>query len=441
MSLQKVKQGIISASNIIGLTAGANGGLVVVDNGVETLTTKDGVSVARYYVDYDESRMAGIKLVRQACSAQLSEHGDGTTATAVMLGSLVRQRISKRQIAKIDAELEKLTPESICQHGSLQDAALTSSNYDHAIADPIYAAIRENGKDGLYICEQAPVKGIESESVKGFYFQGGYIDPYCVNTNNGRCIFKEPIVWCKAEYNLKDLEPIAGRAISENRPLVIIGQPDEQARESLKANHLRGVLMSAIITPEKLGHALDVLITDCQKILGGQYGVIDKAVISPRTTILTHSQDLTDYAESIRIAEAGSDAEKNENDMRASRLLGRVCLIKVGALTASALRQFSDQVDDCLRSTLSAARHGTCAGGGRGLLDAVKNPHLRRAVKAYMRAIGDKTGEKKLNPLGVDFIDSRGVVVSAIKNAWEVARQIHKSGDTIIYKKPLTIQG
>lgn len=430
--MRKIKQGIKSASRIIGLTAGANGRLIVIDNGVETLTTKDGVSVARDFYEKDPEKMTGVRLVRQACRAQLSEHGDGTTATAVMLGSLALAHMTKRQLAQIDAELNNLVPEAIPEAGTLEDAALTSANYSHEIADPIASAVRKNGAKGLYICEQAPVKGIVAESVNGFYFQGGFGDPYCVNTNKGTCVFKEPLVWCKAEYNLNDLAPIAGRAVQERRPLICIGQPDEQARESLKANHLQGTLLSAIVMPEKIGHALDVLITDIEKILGGHYGVIEKAVITPRTTMLTHSQDLTEYAESIRVAEAGSDAEKNENDMRASRLVGKVCMIKVGASTASALRQFSDQVDDCLRSTISAAKYGTCAGGGKALLETVHNKHLKKAVRAYMKAIGDTTGTKRLNPLGAEFIDSRGVVVSALKNAWAIARQVHKAGDKIL---------
>lgn len=433
--LRKIKQGIKRAAHVIGLTAGANGRLIVVNKGVDTLTTKDGVSVARDLYDTDPARMAGIKLVTQACSAQLREHGDGTTATAVMCGSLCTQRISDYALRAIDMELDALTPDSITPAGTMKEAALTSANYSHAIADPLHAAIELNGKDGLYICEQAPVNGIVSESVNGFYLQGGYADPYCVNTNNGSCVYLNPLVWCKAEYNLSDMMPAVNRAIAEGRALVLIGQPDEQARESLKTNHLNGMLLSAMIIPEKIGRQLDILITDIEKILGDHMGVIDKAVVGKVNTILTHSVDLSEYADSIRAAEASCDAEKNENEMRASRLLGKVCLIKVGAQTASALRQFSDQVDDCLRSTLSAARFGTCAGGGKGLLDAVKNPHLRRAVKAYMRAIGDMSGTKKLNPLGAEFIDSRGVVVSAIKNAWEVARQIHRAGDTIIKKE------
>lgn len=432
--LRKIKQGIKHAADTIGLTAGANGRLIIVDTGVETLTTKDGVSVARFLRDMDDARMAGIKLVTQACSAQLREHGDGTTATAVMCGSLCTQRISRRAAAQIDRELKDLVPESITESGTLYNAALTSANYDCTIAAPLHQAIKTNGKDGLYICEQAPVSGIVSESVNGFFFQGGYVDPYCVNTANGSCVYLAPLVWCKSEYNLNDMMPAINRAMAEGRALVLIGQPDEQARESLKSNHLKGVLLSAMIIPEKIGRQLDILITDLQKILGGDMGVIDKAVISPRTTILTHSVDLAEYAESIKVAEASCEAEQKENEMRASRLLGRVCIIKVGAQTASALRQFSDQVDDCLRSTLSAARYGTCAGGGRALLDAVHNPHLRRAVKAYMQAIGDTTGKRKLNPLDADFIDSRGVVVSALKNAWDVARQIHRVGDTIIYR-------
>lgn len=441
-NIRKVKQGIQYAAKMIGKTAGARGRLILVDNGVDTLMTKDGVSVARFLKSDDESIMAGINLVRQACNAQLREHGDGTTATAVMCGSLCGQRISRAAMRAIDSELAKLSHQSVNEYGKLKNAALTSANYSHEIADPICQAIETNGKDGLYICEQAPVQGIVAESVNGFFIQGGYADPYPVNTPNGTCVFNAPLVWCKAEYDLNDLMPVAQRASNEGRPLIIIGNPDEQARQSLKDNHLRGILTSAMVIPEKIGRQLDVLLTDIMKITGDENpGMIDKAVISPRTTILTHSVDLTDYAMAIHDAEAGSDAEKSENEMRASRLLGKVCMIKVGASTASALRQFSDQVDDCLKSTLSAAKYGTCAGGGRGLMDTVKNRHLRRAVRAYMRAIGDKTGVKCLNPYGAMFIDSRGVVVSAIKKAWDVARQIHSAADeTIVYKKQLPNQ-
>lgn len=432
MSLRKIKQGIQSTSAIIGQTAGANGRLVIVNNGVETLSTKDGVSVARFYSEKDPAKQAGVKLVQQVCGAQLAEHGDGTTATAVMFGSLCRGHISDREIRAIDDELDALTPYLIKSAGTLYESAFTSANYNRDISLPIAEAVSNNGPDGLYMCEQAPVKGIVAETVNGFYFQGGYADPYCVNTATGRAEFNEPMVWCKSEYNLNDLMPIVGRAMTEGRALIIIGTPDEQARQSLKDNHLKGVLMSAIVIPEKIGRALDVLISDIQHVLGGEFGVVSKASISPRTTILTHDKDCAEYAESIKNAEAGSEPEKNENEMRAARLNGKVCLIKVGARTASDLRQFSDQVDDCLRSTISAARYGTCAGGGLGLLNAVHHPRLRRAVKAYMRAIGDTTGQKKLNPLGARFIDSRGVVVSAIKNAWRVARQVHRTGGTII---------
>lgn len=437
-----VKKSIIKISNLVKLTAGAEGRTVLINNGVDCVSTKDGISVLLAYQPKDKIELAAKLLLQQALSRQLMEHGDGTTATACFMGEFLKNKYSLADIRAMDSLINDLS-KKILDKGdknfNLHNLALVSCNFDEDIANIIAEAVEKNGINGTYIVEPSSELGINLKQVAGYEFKSGFADPIFMNMQ-GRTEYTNPLFLIKRDITITDVSAMSRLAIDNNRPLVIIGDYDEQVRQSVIYNHKQGVCSYCLIKLQEMGKDKDNLINDITATIDN----CKKITVRAKSTIIEHNTDLSNYIKGIEALETTSDLEKENNQKRVASLKGQVCKILVGERTNAGLRSKLDSIDDCIKSCISGLKYGVVQGGGYFLYDLVKKENLKNTVvkilelvaKSYYSCILENAGVKadgKFHNLlnGYEIIDSAGVVASSLNNAWAGAREVLYSKELI----------
>lgn len=429
-----LKKAIIKIADLVKLTAGADGRTILINNSVDCVATKDGISVLNAYQPLDNIELAGKLLLQQALSRQLLEHGDGTTATACFMAEFLKYNYSLKEIKEMD-ELVRITHNSILLNSNhkfnLFDLAMVSNNFDKEIAEIVEKAVENNGKNGTYIVEPSSELGIKLKQVAGFEFKSGFADPIFMNLQ-GRVEYTNPLFLVKRDITITEVAQYSQIAINNNQPLVIIGDYDEQVKQSVIYNHKQGVCRYCLIRLQEMGKEKDDLINDINEIVK----TCKKITIRAKSTIIEHNTDLQNYTEKIENLEVSSDLEKENNNKRVARLKGQVCKILVGERTTAGLRSKLDSIDDCIKSCISGLKFGVVQGGGYFLYNFVKDKKLKRIVKSYYACILKNAGKKadgkfhNLNNYNI-IIDSAGVVASSLNNAWAGAREVLYSKDLI----------
>jgi chaperonin GroEL len=424
--MDKIRKGIVKAADFVAKTAGPNGKNIIFSNSADAIATKDGVSVIRNFRLDDPAEMAGVHLVRQACERQLVEYGDGTTATAVIMGSFVSRSYSRGDIVKIDEAIESLDLSPVRTIVNLMYVAMVASNGNKEVSDSVVEAVQKCGIDGRYICEQSWNTGIQIEYANGFDWNAGYIDPVFANIN-GAAVLNNPVVLLMKNYGTEKetIEKIQS-AVSAGRPVLIVGNPDYDILGAIAQWHREKKAQFCLVNIPGAGHIKDDFAADLQALIDS--GGIRQAIVRAHSASIKHDGDMSDYIAKLESAEVASGAEGDERKDRIARLTGKVAVIKIGSDTNAGLRVLADCVDDTIKSCVSAIRHGVVEGGGWALAKAargIKIPALKLAMTAPVRNLHWKI-------VGPRIIDSAGVVKGALKNAWEGAKQFINASGLII---------
>ncbi len=437
--MENLKKAIIKISELIKSTAGAGGRTILINNGCDCVATKDGISVLNAYKPLNDIELSAKLLLQQALSRQLFEHGDGTTATACFFAEFLKDEYDLEKIKKIDKLVDKLKNKilnSAVHNFDIKDIALVSSNFNEEIANIVSTAIKSNGVNGSYIVEPSSVLGIELQQVNGFEFKFGFTDPIFMNYG-GRCEFEKPLFLIKRDIRIEEVAQFTQLAIDSGKPLVVIGDYDEQVRQSIVYNHSQGICRYCLISlKQSFGKEKDDLINDLNKIVQN----CNKIIIKNKSTIIIHNTDIEEYVLNIEKLEVASDVEKEYLNTRIARLKGQVCKIKIGERTTAGLRSKLDSIDDCIKSCISALKYGVVTGGGYALLKFSKRNMIKNIANSYYSAILENSGLKpdgKFHNLLKNYkiCDSAGVVASSLCNAWAGAREVLYSHDLIINKK------
>jgi chaperonin GroEL len=429
-----IKKSVIRIANLIKLTAGASGRTVLINNGVDCVVTKDGISVLMAYQPKNKIETAAKLLLQQALSRQLIEHGDGTTATACFMAEFLKMKLNLADIKAMDNCIENFVWQIEAKANkqfNIKDVAMVSSNFNEKIADIITTAIDKNGVNGTYFVDQSSELGLRLEQINGFEFKSGFADPIFMN-KAGMCDYVNSLFLIKRDITITDVSAMSRLAMEQNRPLVIIGDYDEQVKQSVIYNHSQGVCRYGLVKLQEMGKDKDNLINDLNEIVSNTTRIVVKA----KSTIIEHNSDLTNYIIKLQHLETSSDLEKEQINKRIASLKGQVCKIFVGERTNASLRSTLDSIDDCIKSCISALKYGTVQGGGYFLYELTKGTKLEKIAYSYYACILKNAGVKpkdifiNLNKYG-NVVDSAGVVISSLRNAWAGAREILYSKELI----------
>jgi chaperonin GroEL len=409
---QAMLRGINKLADAVVVTLGPGGRNVCLEKAFGSPTiTKDGVSVAKEIELEDPVENLGCRLIREAASKTSDDAGDGTTTSTLLTRYLV-VRGSKRTENHFSPVYYKHGMEKalslICDAirsnsfpvktpADIENVARISANGDTEIAKIIADATAKVGRDGVINIEEG--KGMDTvvETTDGMRLDRGWINSsFCFDEAKQESVLDAPYVLVTDHVltSARPLLPILEHLLKEAIPLLIIA-PDFQGDTVATFYRNLGTLKTQLIKAPGFGDAQHDILEDIaaltgatlvSKVMGADLdsasiehlGRLGRARVTAREAILVDdikdsgSQAVQDRVQQIKglIERTDSEYDKDKLRERMSKLLGGVCVIKVGAGSELAMREKKARMEDALYATKASIDDGVVAGGGLALLRA-----------------------------------------------------------------------
>lgn len=405
-------------------TLGPKGRLCILDNGsIHPVATKDGVSVSRFIEFSDPYKNIGAHMIQEVARRVESETGDGTTTSTLIAwelckagNSLINQGFDAVDIKKgfdkacrdvidmLEKQKRLLNGEDDIFH-----IATISANNDEEIGGYIKEAYVNLGEGGrVNAVPSHNRKGTTSISYSnGYEINKGFFSSAMVNTDSDTCYFENPLYFFYDDIidDIKDIEPIFTISASFKKSVVIVclGMHDKFESSIIQALEDKRI-SAAVIKVDGLSkdsqddNLNDLAVHTGAVIYGGSHGVSidsfskdgfgssESITITKDKTLITggagKDTDVDEYVSKLRDKINLGNSESEEDSLstyeielikeRIAKLSGGIATIHYGGLTDIELKEKKDRYEDALKAVSTAIDSGIMAGGGCGLLHAVR---------------------------------------------------------------------
>lgn len=418
----KVLEGMIEAKKAVTSTLGPKGHTVMLDNGtIHPVITKDGDTVLEFIDFTDPYKNLGVSSVKDVVHKVNGECGDGSTTTTLLSVELCEagNELIERDFDAVDIKkgfqkaandvisaLEK-NKKLIESEEDILKVATISANNDSEIGGIIKDAFVGVGEDGVVVIEAAKNRKGETKVTysNGFEISRGYSSSCSVNSDNNTVRYENPVffVYGKKLENLREIQPIFQMTTKD---LVIVAPTySEDFITQFIENVESGRISAVAIGPAGASReAMDDNLLDISKITGATiiegkigkpidsfnasyFGSADSITVTPKkTNILGGKGDKVELEKHINSIKEilnngynGSDEdslseyESRYLSERIASLSGGVAIIWVGGFTDLEAKEKKDRFEDAVNAVYTALKDGISAGGGAGLLHAVKD--------------------------------------------------------------------
>jgi len=409
---KKIADGVNTLADAVTATLGPNGRNVLYSDGHSTLSTKDGVTVAKSVSLKDPVKSLGAELIKQASIKTADAAGDGTTTATLLAQEMVNAGLKylnnganaveiKRGIdvavKEVVTALRKDVAEEISSEDQLKQVATISANNDPEVGELIATAMQKVGREGVVFIEESKTGETYLETVEGMQIDRGYKSPYFVTDNgNMSCVLNDTLILIadKKITQVKELLPILEAVSAQNKSLLVVAEDIEgEALATLIVNKMRGTIKVCAIKAPDFGDRRKLILEDLAILTGGQVFSTDKGmkldkfswdwfgearvvtITKEETTIVDgkgSEEKITGRIDELQhqIDKAQSSYEREKLQERLAKLVGGVAVIHVGGNTEAELKEKKDRVDDALNATKAAIEEGIVPGGGSALLYA-----------------------------------------------------------------------
>lgn len=414
---KKLKKGVDAIGDAVGVTLGAKGRNVIIEQGeyMYPHVTKDGVTVARSIILKDPVENMGAMLIKEAASKTADNAGDGTTTSTVIAQELISKGLKlveagvnpmslkkgmEKAVRDIVSELKNFTTEVDNDMNILERVAIISANNDEEIGKMISSAMKTVKKDGIVTVDES--KGFETyvDVVDGMQFNRGYLSNYFVNNTERMEVVMEDakiMITDNSINSIQDILPVLEHVAQNGQNLVIMASGfDQDVLNTLIVNKMKGSLKVVAVKAPEYGEKQKDTLGDIAVMTGGEYfahdvnpemryftpamlGSAEKIVINKdRTTIIRGKGDkdkINERVEQIRgqLEHAESPYDQDKYNERLAKITGGIAVLYVGAATEVEMKEKKDRVEDALAATRAALEEGIVPGGGVAFIKAIKN--------------------------------------------------------------------
>lgn len=457
----KIMDGINKITDAVAVTLGPLGRNVVIarsaiiDYGVQSFpvqSTKDGVTVAKAFDVDDPFEKVGVMFVKESAEKTVSQAGDGTTTTCVLLRAIVESGMKliddganpmelKRGIDKaVEYVVDELKKMAIPIKGDVEkirQIATVSANNDSSIGDLIAQAFEKIGEEGIIDIEASNGVNTEIKIADGYKFSKGWLSPLFINKKEKQvCEFENPyiLLYEKRVTHHTQVQKALELAMQAGKPIVIICEDAEQEGLAFLAmNNVQGRVQCCIVTAPDFGELRRESMEDIAAITGGTYisdtkgvgikdiknthfGSAKKIIISKDETIIIDGEGSKDEINNLldelrmNLAQAKNEDEKYPIEKRIAKLTGGVAVIQVGAATETEMKERLDRFDDSVRATKAAISEGYVIGAGTIFTLLSNDSVVGNSLKMPLRQIVSNTGTNPLDKEWWQFWRKKSVV-------------------------------
>lgn len=447
----KLLIGVNKLAKTVAVTLGPRGRNVALAKAFgNPVVTKDGVSVAKEIELSDPWENMGALLVREVASKTSDDAGDGTTTATVLAQFLFSEgmKFVAAGVAPVSLKrgMDKASAWLVDQiHGlsipvksqeDVENIATISANGDRALGKIVAEAVAKVGKDGVVNIEEG--RGLETilDAVDGMQFEQGFVNPIFINSTEDQvAVYDNPAIMV-TDYVVsacRPLLPMLEKLVETEVPLVVIAPNFEgEALPLFAQNHSQGKLKCVLIKAPGFGerqaeYLQDIAILTGATLISKQQGMtfdevfhgdeptaclgtVGRIRVTNRLTTLIdgggEAEDIESRINQIRnqLERTGSEYDRDKLRERLGKLLGGVCVIKVGASTEIAMKELKARMEDALYATKASLDEGVTAGGGLTLI---------RAAQRVRILIQDDTQDEDRPPPTSDEIMGFNLVLKA----------------------------
>jgi len=407
----------------------------------DPLVTKDGVSVAKEVELENRWQNLGAQLVMEAASKTSDDAGDGTTTATVLARHIYREGLKLVEAGMapvglkrgIDKAVKDVTEEifglslPIKDQSDIENVASVSANGDRELGKVVAEAVAKVGRDGIVNIEEGQGIETEMEEVDGMQFDRGWVRSEFAGEGGVEAVLDNPLILV-TDFNISTchpLLPMLEATMQASRSLVIIA-PDfgGEALPLFVQNNAAGRLRSMLIKAPGFGSRQAEILQDIATLTGSEFisrvkgdtfegcfgtkaspiedplavlGSAGRVKVTARETVIMDGagseEDIGNRIEQLRgeVERSGSEYDADKLRERLGKLLGGVCVIKVGAPTEVAMKETKARMEDALYATRASIDEGVVAGGGVALV---------RAAQRVLKAAGNGDGSKTLDDQG-----------------------------------------
>ncbi len=447
-------RGVNIMAEAVKATLGPKGRNVVIDKKFGSPTiTKDGVTVAKEIELKDNCEDMGAQMIKEVASKTSDVAGDGTTTATILAQAIFRgglknvtaganpmglKRGIEKAVAAVVEELKKLS-KSTKDKKEISQVATIASNNDKTIGNLIAEAMEKVGKDGVITVEESKSAETILDVVEGMQFDRGYLSPYFVtDAERMECVLEDVMILIheKKISIMKDMLPLLEQVARSGKPLLVIAEDVEgEALATLVVNKLRGTLSCAAVKAPGFGDRRKAMLEDIAVLTGGKAVTEDLGIKLEnikledlgRTKKLVVDKDNTTIVEGAgkasaiegrikqirtQIEDTTSDYDKEKLQERLAKLAGGVAVIKVGAVTETAMKEKKARVEDALNATRAAVEEGIVPGGGVSLLRSAKA--IERLKLEGDEAVGADIVKRALEEPIRQIVENAGLEASVV---------------------------
>jgi len=455
-------QGVNELANAVRVTIGPKGRNVVLDKAYGApLITNDGVTIAKEIELEDAFANMGAQLVKEVATKTNDVAGDGTTTATVLAQAMINEGVKniaagsnpivlrKGMKKACDKAVETIKAMSQPISGKKQIArvaAISASNDE--VGEMVADAMEKVTNNGVITIEESKTMKTELDLVEGMQFDRGYISAYMANdVEKMEATLEDPyiLITDKKISNIQEVLPLLEEVVKSGAKLLIIAEDVEgEALTTLIVNKLRGTFNVVAVKAPGYGDRRKEMLQDIAVLTGGTVISSDLGkdladtkmedlgraksvkVEKEKTTIvdgLGAKKDIQARIAQIKnqIQETTSDFDKEKLQERLAKLAGGVAVVRVGAATATEMKEAKYRMEDALNATRAAVEEGIIFGGGSAYIHAQKEvakciESLEGDVKTGARIV-EKALEAPLYQIAVNAGLNGAVIVNKVKES------------------------
>jgi chaperonin GroEL len=435
---KQLLRGIDQLADVVEVTLGPRGRNVALQKAFgDPLVTKDGVSVAKEIDLEDGWHNLGAKLVMEAASKTSDDAGDGTTTATVLARQIYREGLKLVEAGMAPVDLKRGMDKAVAvvveemvglslpikDQADIENVATVSANGDRELGKIVAEAVAKVGRDGIVNIEEGRGIETEMEEVDGMQFDRGWVRPEFADEGGTEAVFNNPLILV-TDFQISTchpLLPMLEAVMQANRSLVVIA-PDfgGEALPLFVQNNIAGRLRSMLIKAPGFGSRQTDILQDIAILTGAEFisrvkgdtfegcfgtkaspvedplavlGEAGRVKVTARETVIMDGAGSEEAVETridqlrVEVDRSGSEYEADKLRERLGKLLGGVCVIKVGAHTEVEMKELKARMEDALYATRASIDEGVVAGGGVALV---------RAAQKALKALGNGDGAQPI---------------------------------------------
>ncbi len=432
-TFETIRSAVNKMVDFVRPTYGPAGNKVIIDKLPYRMVVDDGVQIARDFELSDPAENAVVKVIRETAVKTNDRVGDGTTSSLLILQAIVNEvaRKSRRDGRALARELKGAANQAvalllkqsrkIATKDELRKVAMISFDNEE-VAGIIADLYHRLGKDGVITIDKSDTLRIESELTEGVRLDRGYMSPYMItNPERMEAVIEKPYILL-TDYRLteaNDIVKIMERmAAAGHRELVVIcDNMESHALATAVVNKLQGKFLTVAINTPTMGlENKKVALEDLAVLTGGRVfteskgdkletaeiadlGRAERFICRQGESVIVEpkgsKKEVAKAVEALQKAaeSAKNDKEKKESTLRAANMLGKIAVIRVGAMTENEQKALKYKVEDTVHAVKAAYRGGVVRGAGLALASLhTTSSILNEALKAPYRQLRENMG-------------------------------------------------